>query len=205
MRSHSLDRAMAVILDTTDRDQLADALCHAVSIVCAAKTVALRSSPDATTDDVARHGPPLGLDISALASFVLPDAGTLLIDSPAGDEDTWDSVLLLIDVAAATAERMHSEQLLREQHNQLRSVADGIRGLDAPPRSAVERAAEFASAAASLTSRERDILEEILRGLSNAAIAEELTLSIDTVKTHVKHILQKMGAANRAELIARSG
>lgn len=60
------------------------------------------------------------------------------------------------------------------------------------------------SLAKDLTRREREVLPLILRGLANADIARELYVSLETVKTHVKNILRKSGAANRAELIARS-
>lgn len=122
------------------------------------------------------------------------------------DHDRRESVLLLIDIAAATAERIDSEERLRAQEVRLRALSEQIKALgNVVPEESRHRAAEFASTAALLTERERDILEELLRGASNASIAESHTLSIETVKTHVKHILRKMGASNRAELIARSG
>ena len=55
-----------------------------------------------------------------------------------------------------------------------------------------------------LTDREREVLSCIVRGLGNAAIAERLVITEGTVKSHVKHLLRKVGAANRAELIAMS-
>ncbi|MGW0025385.1 helix-turn-helix transcriptional regulator [Rhodococcus sp. NPDC003383] len=54
-----------------------------------------------------------------------------------------------------------------------------------------------------LTERETDVVRLILTGASNAAIAAELVITIDTVKSHVKRILRKLGATNRAELIAK--
>src|SRR5581483_5321394 len=44
----------------------------------------------------------------------------------------------------------------------------------------------------SLTSRERDVLRLVIDGLTNRAIAEQLSVSTETVKTHVHHIMQKM-------------
>ncbi|AUM16642.1 LuxR family transcriptional regulator [Rhodococcus ruber] len=54
-----------------------------------------------------------------------------------------------------------------------------------------------------LTEREADVVRLILTGASNAAIATELVITVDTVKSHVKRILRKLGATNRAELIAK--
>jgi DNA-binding CsgD family transcriptional regulator len=54
-------------------------------------------------------------------------------------------------------------------------------------------------AAGNLTKREREILALIGAGLSNRQIAERLYLSQATVKTHITHLLQKLGLANRTE------
>ena len=43
----------------------------------------------------------------------------------------------------------------------------------------------------------------MVRGLSNAAIAERLVIKVGTVKSHVKHILRKLGAVNRAAAISK--
>ncbi|MTD45863.1 GAF domain-containing protein [Conexibacter sp. W3-3-2] len=54
-----------------------------------------------------------------------------------------------------------------------------------------------------LTEREREVLQLMVRGLANGAIAERLVIKEGTVKSHVKHILRKLGAVNRAEAISR--
>lgn len=50
-----------------------------------------------------------------------------------------------------------------------------------------------------LTSREREILELVAAGRSNPEIAVELYVSVDTVKTDVRHILAKLEAKNRVD------
>jgi DNA-binding NarL/FixJ family response regulator len=52
-----------------------------------------------------------------------------------------------------------------------------------------------------LTAREAEILALIGRGLANAEIAEHLNLSIDTVKTHAKHVYMKCGVRDRVQAV----
>ncbi|WP_368680245.1 LuxR C-terminal-related transcriptional regulator (plasmid) [Rhodococcus opacus] len=58
-----------------------------------------------------------------------------------------------------------------------------------------------ASALPDLTAREREVFHLLAAGKSNAAIADDLVISVFTVKTHVKKILRKLGAMNRSEAI----
>jgi DNA-binding NarL/FixJ family response regulator len=52
-----------------------------------------------------------------------------------------------------------------------------------------------------LTERELEVLMMVARGLSNAEIAEELTISPATAKTHVAHLLTKLNARDRIQLV----
>ncbi|MDQ7028926.1 MAG: LuxR family transcriptional regulator [Ardenticatenia bacterium] len=55
-----------------------------------------------------------------------------------------------------------------------------------------------------LTERELDILHLLAQGATNREIARALVLSEHTVKTHVHHILEKLGAENRAQAVAQA-
>ena len=55
-----------------------------------------------------------------------------------------------------------------------------------------------------LTGRERDVLELVAQGKSNAAIAHQLTLSQKTIRNHVSNIFTKLRVADRAQAIVRA-
>jgi DNA-binding NarL/FixJ family response regulator len=51
-----------------------------------------------------------------------------------------------------------------------------------------------------LTDREQEVLTYVARGLSNKEIAEQIHLSLKTVKTHVSNVIQKMGVTTRTQV-----
>jgi DNA-binding NarL/FixJ family response regulator len=57
---------------------------------------------------------------------------------------------------------------------------------------------------ASLTRREREVLEQLSRGHKNAEIAKELQISTETARTHAKRVYRKLGVSSRGELLGMS-
>jgi LuxR family transcriptional regulator, maltose regulon positive regulatory protein len=57
---------------------------------------------------------------------------------------------------------------------------------------------------AALSAREVEVPQLLAAGKSNPTIAEELVVTLDTVKRHVTHILDKLGVANRTQAVTRA-
>ncbi len=113
-----------------------------------------------------------------------------------------DSAMLLIEVLGGCLQRLGLAARRARQLDLLRSSGIARESRDKEP---VEAEPDPAAPpwTEPLTEREREVLRLILRGSSNIAIATELVITVDTVKSHVKRILRKLGATNRSELIAR--
>jgi len=56
-----------------------------------------------------------------------------------------------------------------------------------------------------LTAREREVLDALARGQAAQAIAEELFVSVGTVRTHIRGILTKLGVASQLAAVAKAG
>jgi NarL family two-component system response regulator LiaR len=66
----------------------------------------------------------------------------------------------------------------------------------------VHRPVSSSGLGSDLTEREREVLALLAAGLSNVEIGRRLTVSVSTVKYHLRGIYSKLGAANRAEAVA---
>jgi LuxR family transcriptional regulator, maltose regulon positive regulatory protein len=66
------------------------------------------------------------------------------------------------------------------------------------------RPSEVPALAEPLTARELEVLQLLAVGAPNRRIADDLVVTLDTVKKHVTHVLGKLGAANRTEAVTRA-
>jgi DNA-binding NarL/FixJ family response regulator len=93
----------------------------------------------------------------------------------------------------------------------IRSVADGARVL--PPvmtgtlfsqiaKVAVSRGREAALESVRMTQREREVIALIAIGLSNKEIAKRLSIATDTVKSHVRNVMEKLALHSRLQIAA---
>ncbi len=120
------------------------------------------------------------------------------------DDDQYIFALLEAGAAGYLLKNVSAEELIRA----IRAVAGGEAVLHpAIARRVVNR---FASAAKGpvaadaldqLTEREFEVLRLAARGLKNQDIAQELSLSVRTVQTHLSNIFNKMGVGSRTEAV----
>jgi LuxR family maltose regulon positive regulatory protein len=105
------------------------------------------------------------------------------------------AVKLLRDIAAENiaADSQWNQDTLSGYLHSLLSDA-GVEGVDAHERPIV-------GAGQTLTERERDLLLLIASGYSNAALADRLSVSANTVKWHLRNVYQKLGIRNRMQAV----
>jgi LuxR family transcriptional regulator, maltose regulon positive regulatory protein len=97
-------------------------------------------------------------------------------------------------VAAAGVPRAHLDRLVQAFEQ------DGLAVLPRPRPGGVV----VAGLVAPLSARELEVLRLLAAGEPNQAIAEQLVISLETVKRHVSHLLDKLQAANRTQAVSRA-
>lgn len=104
---------------------------------------------------------------------------------------TWDAPTAFLDDIAAM--RVDGVILKSETGTRLVESLERVHRGEriGPPNSRGQRGPTV------LTEREREVLALMAKGASNREIAAELYLSVDTVKTHARHLFGKLGVANR--------
>jgi LuxR family transcriptional regulator, maltose regulon positive regulatory protein len=159
------------------------------------------------------------IEVRALQALALHAAGdlpgalaalaeALVLAAPEGwlrvfvDEDAPMAALLGKLVAPASGRASVTAQVPAAYLGRLLDAFEraGLPLLARPRRSGVA----VAGLLVPLSGRELEVLQLLADGKPNQAIAEELVVTVDTVKSHVSHILDKLGAANRTQAVARA-
>jgi two-component system response regulator TtrR len=81
------------------------------------------------------------------------------------------------------------------------SLVQECLGRDAQARATRGKAREVAGRIATLTTREREVMDCVVAGKMNRVIAEELAISIKTVEAHRARLMEKLGVHSVAELV----
>ena len=100
-------------------------------------------------------------------------------------KDTEPTALVHAVEVVAAGDALLSPEVTRRMLDRFAEAGEPREGLELPP----------------LTQREHEVLAAIALGLSNLEIADRLVVSYSTVKTHVSHLLTKLDARDRAQLV----
>ena len=147
--------------------------------------------PDVTLMDL-RLPDMSGIDamIAILSEF--PDARVIILTTFAGDVEIRRA--LQAGARAYVLKSMPPKELVEV----IRQVHGGKKRI--PPEIAAHLAEHYSDEA--LTGREIEVLHQIAGGNRNRDIAEKLFITEETVKVHIKHIMEKLGATDRTQAVA---
>lgn len=168
-----------------------------------ASTLELR--PDVVLMDLRMPGGG-GIEATQRILAGAPEVGVVVLTSSEGDAD------LFAAIKAGAVGYLLKEASIEEVADAVRAVHRGesllspamtaklLGGFTALAREADDRPTPAAGGSGGhLTDRELQALRGIARGLSNRAIAAELGIAENTVKNHVRAVLEKLGVASRTE------
>ncbi|WP_164008415.1 response regulator [Pyxidicoccus trucidator] len=146
--------------------------------------------PDITLMDV-RMPTMGGIDAIAAIRAEFPSARIIVLTTYRGDAQA------LRAIKAGASGYLLKSMLRKELVETIRGVHAGHRRID------VAIASELAEHRADdeLTQRERDVLSQVAAGGANKEIATRLGISEETVKSHVKNVMNKLGASDRTQAV----
>ena len=169
----------------------------------AAVRLATELEPDVVVMDL--HMPEMnGVDATRAITAELPRVAVLVLTMLEGDDSVFAAVragakgYLLkgadrAEIARSLEAVAHGEVVFSS------SIAQRVLGFFAGNRSTTST-----TPFPELTEREREVLDLVARGLTNAEIARRLVVSDKTVRNHVSNVFAKLHVAGRAEAVARA-
>lgn len=152
-------------------------------------------SPDVVLLD---HGLPDG-DAAASTRAILkvaPGAGVLLMSGSEG------GAVLATALDAGVAGFVHKSRGADAVLQAVRQVAEGATAFEPADLQAAGQQLRDRRQYQELTGRELEILELMVQGMGTQAIADRLVVSHHTVRNHVRHVLEKLGAHSQLEAVA---
>jgi len=124
------------------------------------------------------------------------DAGIKVIMLTIADSDEEISEAIAAGVDGYVVKSSDPEQVIAA----IRSVCDGQSSFPLNVMQRMARGELNSNALGALTSREMEIVEHVKEGLSNKVIAYKLSLSENTVRNHLRNIMEKLGLRNRVQV-----
>lgn len=111
------------------------------------------------------------------------------------------TISLLKVIRAGANGYLHKDTQPLEMRNAIKVVARGEVYLSPQASASLMEEVRMLTTTERLTAREMEVLHSLAQGYSNRKIAALLYVSEDTVKTHVRHILEKLGVQGRTQAI----
>jgi len=147
--------------------------------------------PDVTLMDL-RLPDMSGIDAMVAIRAEFPEARIIILTTFAGDVEVQHAL------AAGARAYVLKSMPPRDLVDVIRQVHAGKRRI--PPEIAANLAEHYSDEA--LTAREVEVLSQIAGGNRNRDIADKLFITEETVKVHIKHIMEKLGASDRTQAVA---
>lgn len=150
-----------------------------------------------------------GIDATCKIKEMTPATRVIMLTSHDNDRDIFAALGAGAD--GYCLKEVSESQLVMA----IKAVADGVAWLDPGVASRVLRACAKVSPqpdeqqrsvtiAAPLSQREIDVLRLVVEGLSNQEIADRLVLSVETIKTHMRHIMEKLTVSDRTQAAVKA-
>ncbi len=156
-----------------------------------------------------------GIDATSQIKTEAPQTRIIMLTSHDNDRDIFAALGAGAD--GYCLKEVSSNQLAMA----IRTVADGAAWLDpgiasrvlrasvagtqaAAPESASSPGGKTAAHNTKLSQREVEVLNLVVEGLSNQEIAERLFLSVETIKTHMRHIMEKLAVSDRTQAAVKA-
>jgi DNA-binding NarL/FixJ family response regulator len=134
-----------------------------------------------------------GVAATAAIRDEVPETQVLVLTGLNGDRSIAEAV------QAGAIGYLHKDIAADELRRAIKAAADGSVQLSRQAASWLMRQLHTPERPEKLTPREADVLRLLARGLANKEIARELGIGETTVKSHVRHILSKLGVGSRTQ------
>jgi len=138
-----------------------------------------------------------GLQATKEIKELFPEIAVVMLTSSEENEHLYKAVRL--GASGYLLKSLDADELFNLLNGVMRGEAAMTRAMAARLLKSVAKQPDIAEREEVLSDREIDVLRLVAKGASNTQIADELCISINTVKSHLKNILSKLHLNNRAQ------